>query len=285
MLMGVIRSGVSFTLSAGLHGALLLALWLSTWVGLLLPEPIELDGGSSATMLETMAAAATLPPLDPDGIVDIRITLLEPDSDAPPLTAPTTQVEQTAAPKVDPPDDEPKPASKPASASSAKGSAGASAQGSPSGTDPTPGGEDIHLSGGSGTGKGSGEGSANTSNKPPCEPVADIEPIDATAWKVKRSLIEYYANDLKAFDRLGWVEPYYGASGKAEGLLVGLARCSAAKAAGLKHKDVVRSINNIPVTSYSQALSAWMKLRNESRLKVEVLRKGQVILLTYQITR
>lgn len=284
MLMELLRSGLSLLLSACFHGLLVLAIWLATWIGpLLLPdEPLDMDGGASATMLDAMAAAATLPPLDPDGIVDVRITLIDPATDpalAPAL--PLTQVEQTAAKNPDP-DPENKP-DKPGTSATTVKPASTDAKSTNDG-DPTQLRESAKT--GEGTGTGTGEGDAKQkSGKPPCEAVDGVEVIDATAWKVKRSLIEYYAGDLKAFDRLGWVEPYYSSDGKAAGLKIGLARCSAVKAGGLKHNDVIQSINGVPVTSFSQALSAWLKLRDSTRLKVLILRKGAPITLTYQIVR
>ncbi len=54
-------------------------------------------------------------------------------------------------------------------------------------------------------------------------------------------------------------------------------------AAGIRNNDIVQSVNNQKIDSYQKALQVFSKVRNQSEIKVSLLRGGQVKNLTYQM--
>lgn len=119
---------------------------------------------------------------------------------------------------------------------------------------------------------------------PPCDPPPkEIVQVNANTWSVERALIEFYATHLKELYAQGSVWTHKGADGKADGFKVGLSKCSVVKQAGLRSGDIVTRINDRRISSIPQAIAAYFDLRNEPVLQVYVTRKGQPVMLSYQL--
>jgi general secretion pathway protein C len=130
----------------------------------------------------------------------------------------------------------------------------------------------------------SGDGTASrTKSKKPCEDRPGIWSIQDGHWGIQRSVVDYYAGHFPELDRQVGSEPASGADGRPIGLKIVLSRCSILKEAGLRSGDIIHSANGLKVHSYAQALAAWLRLRNSSRIKMEVTRKGQPLLLEYKV--
>lgn len=80
------------------------------------------------------------------------------------------------------------------------------------------------------------------------------------------------------------IKPYYEAS-RVCGLMVeGVTQDSIIAAAGIQNKDVVKAVNNQKIDSYQKALQVLHKVKNQSEIKVDLLRDGQPANLCYRIT-
>ena len=80
-------------------------------------------------------------------------------------------------------------------------------------------------------------------------------------------------------------KPYFEGK-KATGLMVdGIAEGSIVKEAGIQNKDVIKTVNGQAINSYQQALQVASKMRNQSEIKVSILRDGKLQNLSFQIVR
>ena len=120
--------------------------------------------------------------------------------------------------------------------------------------------------------------------RPACpEPVETIARVAETHWYIDRDLIEYYATNLVELQKLGSVWTHRDANGKLDGFKVGLSRCSVLRQGGLKSGDVVHDINGRRINTVLQAVGAYLALRAEPELTVNVTRRGQPVTLSYTI--
>jgi len=76
----------------------------------------------------------------------------------------------------------------------------------------------------------------------------------------------------------------YEKNGNVEGYkFYGIRRSSLLGQLGLKNGDIVHNINGVKITSPDQALAAYGKFRNASKIDVEVTRRGKPTKLEVEI--
>ena len=79
------------------------------------------------------------------------------------------------------------------------------------------------------------------------------------------------------------VKPHYEAQ-KVVGMQVsGIPENSVITTTGIKNQDIVKSVNNQKIDSYQKALQVFSKVKNQSEVKVSLLRDGQPLNLLYRI--
>ena len=230
------RLPVTFIVSGGLHSAFIILLITISWLKGILPDFSEQDdGGGSMEVQSADIAPSALPPLDPDELTPVTITIEDPN----------------VAPVL--PQEIPVPATVPVANKVAATPTQGTATTPTDAETATP--TKLRPDEGEGGGTGGGTGK-NKKPKPPCETEARITQLDGSTWQVQHELIEYYAGNLKAFDRLGYIEPHVNANGQPDGMKVGLSRCSALRQAGVRYGDIVQTVNGLPVNNFSQGLAA-----------------------------
>lgn len=118
-----------------------------------------------------------------------------------------------------------------------------------------------------------GEGSVAQECLPPNP---EIHQVTSVRWRVAESLVSYYVNHLRAAEKLAdtrWVE---GKQGSVFGFRVLRVRCgNDLYQMGFRGGDTVLAVNGEPITSTSQAISAYMKVRNDKKIKVKLRRRGK----------
>ncbi|MDP2314779.1 MAG: hypothetical protein Q8P41_17880, partial [Pseudomonadota bacterium] len=120
--------------------------------------------------------------------------------------------------------------------------------------------------------------------RPPCpESSQSIARVAEAAWYIDRDLIEYYATHMTELQKLGTVWAHKNKEGKPDGFRVALARCSVLRQGGLKSGDIVHDINGRRISSVLQAIGAYIALRAEPELFVNVTRKGEPVTLAFTI--
>jgi type II secretion system protein C len=109
--------------------------------------------------------------------------------------------------------------------------------------------------------------------------------ISASSGRVvvsRKGLIAEAGNILNALPKLK-IKPYYEAD-KVSGMMVeGIAKDSIIAAAGIRNKDIVKTVNNQKIDSYQKALQVLAKVKNQPEIKVNLLREGQIKDLCYYI--
>jgi len=109
--------------------------------------------------------------------------------------------------------------------------------------------------------------------------------ISASSGRIvvsKRGLMAEAGNILNTLPKLK-IKPYYEAD-KVSGMMVeGIAKDSLIAAAGIRNKDVVKTVNNQKIDSYQKALQVLAKAKNQPEIKVNLLREGQIKDLCYYI--
>ena len=105
-----------------------------------------------------------------------------------------------------------------------------------------------------------------------------------TDYNVDRDLVDYYAKHLKEFDDLARTLAYTDEDGNPNGFRITGMRCgNPLMQAGIKNGDIVTAVNGKKVNNTMQAASAYMKLRGEEHLHVEVTRRGETMALEYDV--
>lgn len=80
------------------------------------------------------------------------------------------------------------------------------------------------------------------------------------------------------------IKPYYEAN-KVSGMMIeGIDKDSIVAAAGIRDKDIVRSVNNQKIDSYQKALQVLHKAKNQPEISVDLLRDGQPANLRFRFT-
>lgn len=251
----------SSLISLWVHGSLLGFLWLPSFR--LWDDMEDASEGTQAgvAVIAGQAAVANLPPLDPENVTPVTITIEDP---ATAVAAPTTL-----------------PPTAPVTPTTNR-------TGRPS-TSETPATPDTQVEEGEGTGTfhaGGEEGKGpDTSGKKKCEPKEGITKTGDGSWTVNHTLIDYYATHVAELDRQGGFDTHYDDNHKPDGLKIGLSRCSVIKQVGLRNGDIVHTVNGIHVNSFVQALAAWFKLRDQTKIEMVLTRKGELKTLHFEILK
>jgi len=104
-------------------------------------------------------------------------------------------------------------------------------------------------------------------------------------WRIERDLVDAYTGDLDEAANLAWVGWHRNADGDISGFRVKRIRCgSVLHQAGFRNGDIITAVNGRPVTTITQALSAYRKLRRKRTLDVDNERRGQKRRLRYRLT-
>lgn len=114
----------------------------------------------------------------------------------------------------------------------------------------------------------------------PDDGIAEVAPL---SWQVERDVVEYYAGHIKALMKLGSVRANKEADGKLRGFRVGLSKCSLLREGGLRTGDIVRDVNGVEVHDVIGAIGAYLRLRREEHFEVRVTRRGQEMVLRYEL--
>ncbi|MDP2315555.1 MAG: hypothetical protein Q8P41_21835 [Pseudomonadota bacterium] len=123
-------------------------------------------------------------------------------------------------------------------------------------------------------------------NRAPCEPIEEITALGDDKWRVERGVLDYYAAHLRELEKHVGVNTHIGTDGRPDGARIFLPRCSLLRQAGLRHGDIVNTINDRRVATLTDGIAAYLFLRNDEHLRVEVTRKnGDKITLRYRLKR
>lgn len=109
-----------------------------------------------------------------------------------------------------------------------------------------------------------------------------IKQLGPKKWSVKRSLIDRYASDLKAAERLARVRWATNKSGKRTGIRLVRVPCkSPLRAAGFESGDLILSVNGRAVTSVASGLRVWAGIKMGNGFTVRIRRKKAKRVHTY----
>lgn len=92
-------------------------------------------------------------------------------------------------------------------------------------------------------------------------------------------------SNLNLYETLGRikVKSYYE-SGKVVGVMLdGIDEGSIIELAEFRNKDIITTVNGQKINSYQKALQVMKKAKNQSKIKVRLLRDGQVKMLNYRL--
>lgn len=110
----------------------------------------------------------------------------------------------------------------------------------------------------------------------PCETIDEIVAVSDDKWRVERDVLDYYAAHLRELQKQVAVSTHAGPDGKPDGVRVFLPRCSVLRQAGIKHGDIIHSINGRRVATLTDGITTYLALRNSENLQVELSRKNGV---------
>lgn len=123
-------------------------------------------------------------------------------------------------------------------------------------------------------------------NRKPCELIEEITDLGGDKWRIERDVVDYYAVHMKELENQVGVSTHVDADGRPDGARIFLPRCSLLRQAGLRHGDIVNSVNGRRVATLTDGIAAYLFLRNDENLRVEVTRKnGERITLRYRLKR
>lgn len=257
LLFQLLRPGFSLALSVGLHLALTAPLLLMWWLDDSRLDDMPGEEGTESGPIGNDGGEVPLGEPDP-----VRVSVyVEPTA----ATAPATEAEAMPATGPAPAAD-----TKPA-ASGPKGAA----DGDPNLPQPSVTAVRQGL-----------QGRRPRGNRAPCEPIDEISSLGGDKWRVERDIIDYYAMHLKELENQVGVSTHMGAGGRPDGARIFLPRCSLLRQAGLRHGDIVNSINDRRVATLTDGIAAYLFLRNDDNLRIEVTRKnGEKVVLRYRLKR
>jgi hypothetical protein len=111
--------------------------------------------------------------------------------------------------------------------------------------------------------------------------IATVAQIDGTTYGVPRATVEAWTAEPSLVTSGGRAIPMFGARDQEGFKLYAIRPGSAYAALGLEDGDVVRAINGTPIGSGDQILE--LVARSTTQITVDVLRRGQSLLLNYLI--
>lgn len=116
---------------------------------------------------------------------------------------------------------------------------------------------------------------------------AGIDKNGEFSYSIKRSDLDQYTNDLPSILKQARMVPNIlpGSGGKIDGFrFVSIQPDSVFSTLGFKPGDVIRGVNNEPVSSPAQAMELYQALKSSDRLSLNVLRDGKEENFDYSIT-
>ena len=81
------------------------------------------------------------------------------------------------------------------------------------------------------------------------------------------------------------IKPYYEGKNAAGLMVEGIGDDSLIKQAGIRNRDVIKTVNGQTINSYQQALQVAAKVKNQSEISVNILRDGKLQNLSYRIAQ
>lgn len=118
-----------------------------------------------------------------------------------------------------------------------------------------------------------------------CEPErADIFMVSETAYRIEDQAIAYYAEHPKEAEKLAATWWAKDDEGERRGFKLGRIKCgSILDQVGFKSGDIIEAVNGREIQSYSEAVTAFMGLRNRKVLWVQVERRGEPVRLDFHL--
>ncbi|MFA6217006.1 MAG: hypothetical protein WDL87_05070 [Candidatus Omnitrophota bacterium] len=99
----------------------------------------------------------------------------------------------------------------------------------------------------------------------------------------KRALLQDVASVYKSLGSVK-IKPHYEA-GVVRGVMIeGLDEGNIVQVAGINNNDIILTINNQKIDSYQKALLVAHKIKNQSEIKLNLLRNGELKRLTYHMS-
>jgi len=121
--------------------------------------------------------------------------------------------------------------------------------------------------------------------KPPGQepPMQGIEVLSDTKRRIDRAVVEKALSDQDALLKSARVLPYEK-DGKVQGFKVyGIMHSGLLGQLGLNNGDIVQRINGVEITSADQALAAYAKFRSDSKIRVDLTRRGAPMTLEVDV--
>jgi hypothetical protein len=117
----------------------------------------------------------------------------------------------------------------------------------------------------------------------PCEPdLAEIAQVTDQGYRVEDSLVAFYAGHPRETEKLARTWWNKDEAGERDGFRVGRVRCGTVlHQLGLRSGDAVMAINGKRIQSYTDGLTAYLKVRQKQLFWVDVFRKGELIRIDY----
>lgn len=117
------------------------------------------------------------------------------------------------------------------------------------------------------------QGKPPRGKKKPCETIEEIVSLGDDKWRVERDLLDWYATHLRELEKQVAVSSHRGDDGKRDGARLYLPRCSLLKQGGFQNGDVVHTVNGRKLNTVAQGVAAYLAVRNDRSLTVELTRK------------
>ena len=110
----------------------------------------------------------------------------------------------------------------------------------------------------------------------------DVAQVQDSAYRIEDDTVYFYANHPREAEALAatwWAKDDDDAIA---GFKVGRIPCGALlEQLGFKNGDVIKQVNGLPITTYGDAINAYMTLRRKRILWVDVERRGEPVRLDY----
>ena len=100
----------------------------------------------------------------------------------------------------------------------------------------------------------------------------------------KTGLLNEVPNVLSALPKVK-ISAYYEAEHVAGLKIDGIPKDSVIIAAGIRNKDVVKTVNNQNIDSYQKALQVFQKVKNQPEVKITLLREGKIQNINYLVRK
>ncbi|MCP4807991.1 MAG: hypothetical protein GY913_32080 [Proteobacteria bacterium] len=110
----------------------------------------------------------------------------------------------------------------------------------------------------------------------------DIAEVAETAYRVEDGLVYYYANHIPEASELAASWWNRDDEGERYGFKIGRMKCgSLLRQMGFKNGDVIMGVNGHEIRSYTDGVTAFMRLRAKRILWVDVLRRGEPVRIDF----